>query len=300
MKILPAFVRKTAIAAGRDFFAPRAVARREILPAHPWPVSLHMVVGHGMLPIGLLALRSFEFYTRYRWAPRIHDDGTLTAEDASLLGKFFPDAVIIPRAQADREVPEGLAAYPACREHRMKHHWFLKVFDTRHYAPHDRYILLDSDIVFFRRPDEILGWLESGSRAMWVMEDDKEKYSHPRGDIENALRIRMLERANSGLDLVPKECADLALAERFLSSCAATAGQYAFLEQTIFGIWCSAAKEGMLLPCDRYEISWNSFRRRGAVCRHYIGQAKSDALFVEGAASFWWRSRPSRRAKDKP
>ena len=119
----------------------------------------------------------------------------------------------------------------------------------------------------------------------------KEKYSHPRGEIEASMNLRMLERANSGLDLMPKSAANLALADRFLDTCASTARQYEFLEQTIFGLWASAWGRGGLLPSDEYEIIWNSCRGVKAVCRHYIGPAKNDALFVEGAPAFWWQSR---------
>lgn len=295
MKILPSFVRRGVIRAGKDYFAPRAVSRREDLPTDVSGVSLHMVVGSSMLPMGLLALRSFEFHTQRRWSPLIHEDGTFTGEDRAMLRRHFPDAQIIERQRADDEVAAALEPFPACRANRSKHNWFLKVFDTRHYAPGERYILLDSDIVFFRRPDAVLQWADSGSNEMWIMEDEREKYSQPRAQIEEAMGIGMVERANSGLDLMPEKAADLAIAERFLAQCSSQANQYEFLEQTIFGLWVSAWGRGGLLPRDEYEISWSTFRGPRAVCRHYIGPAKNDALYVEGAPVFWWQSRKAVR-----
>ena len=291
MKLLPSFVRRGLIRAGRDYFAPRAVSCQWEWPFDESGVSVHMVVGHGMLRMGLLALRSWELHTRRRWRPFIHQDGSFTMEDRAVLRSHFPDATIIDRFEADREVTEALAGFPACRSHRANHNWFLKVFDTRHYAPGERYLILDSDIVFFRRPTFVLDWIDGSGEEMWIMEDEREKYSHPRTDIEAAMGLRLLERANSGLDLMPKSAADLALADRFLAQCANTSRQYEFLEQTIFGLWASAWGRGGLLPRDEYEISWNSFRGPKAVCRHYIGPSKQDALFVEGAPVFWWQSR---------
>lgn len=290
MKILPNFVRRSLIWIGREVFAPRAVARRELLPLVNDEVSLHMVVGHDMLLMGMLALRSLEFHTRCRWAPIIHDDGSFNDEDERTLLRHFPDARLIRRSAADAEVLEALAGFPSCRLNRMKHNWFLKVFDTRHYAPHDRYIVLDSDIIFFQRPEAILQWLKDGSDSMWVMEDDREKYSHPREELEAFLGKRMLPRANSGLDLVPKVAASLKLAETFLEQCAATAPNYAFLEQTIYGLFASSWGRGGLLSSEEYEISWNALRGSRSICRHYIGPAKNDALYVEGATTFWLQS----------
>jgi hypothetical protein len=290
MKLLPTFVRQAFIRAGRDFFAPQAAARCRDWPEDRSGVSLHMVVGHSMLPMGLVALRSWEFHTKRRWRIFIHEDGTFSSGDRLSLMKHFPDAQIIDRAVADPEVQESLRPYPSCRENRMKHNWFLKVFDTRHYAPGERYIILDSDIVFFRRPARVLDWVDGASDAMWIMEDDREKYSHPRAEIEQAMQLRMVQRGNSGLDLLNKGAADLGLADRFLSECGARASQYEFLEQTIFAVWASAWGRGGLLPRDEYEITWNNFRGPRAVCRHYIGPAKNDAFFVEGAPVFWWQS----------
>ena len=290
MKILPSFLRHGLISAGRNYFAPHAAARRHDLAHDKSGVSLHMVVGHSMLPMGLVALRSWEFHTRRVWRPVVHEDGTFTSEDKKLLLTHFPDARIVQRAEADREVTAALEKFPACRDHRTKHNWFLKVFDTRHYAAGRRYIILDSDIVFFRRPSRALDWIDHHSEEMWIMRDDREKYSHPRAEVECAMGVTMVERGNSGLDLMNKESADLGLADRFLSRCAATAHQYEFLEQTIFALWVSAWKKGGLLPADEYEITWNNFRGPRAVCRHYIGPAKNDAFFVEGAPVFWWQS----------
>jgi hypothetical protein len=284
-------LRRALISAGRDFFAPRAARRRIDWPEDQSGVSVHMVVGHTMLGMGLLALRSWEFHTRRRWPLIIHDDGSFTDGDRDTLRAHFPQVRIVDRAQADAEVAAGLEEFPACRHHRMNHHWFLKVFDTRHYAPNHRYIIIDSDIVFFRKPSLVVDWVDRGSDEMWIMEDEREKYSQPRSELESAMGMSVLPKGNSGLDLMNKAAADLALANRFLERCAANARQYEFLEQTIFTLWASAWGSGGLLPREQYEISWNNFRGKQAVCRHYIGPAKNDALYVEGAPVFWWQSR---------
>ncbi len=286
MKILPAFVRRGWINLGRRA-ARHAVRRRESLSSPPAAVSLHMVISHDMLLMGLLAMRSLEFHTRQHWAPIFHDDGSLTDDDARELLSHFPDARVIRRAEADQAVSEGLREHPVCRENRLKHHWFLKVFDTRHYAPHERYIVLDSDIVFFRRPDFLLQWMARNDETLWLMEDTREKYSAARADLEKDMGFPLWERANSGLDLMPKAAADLTLAEKFLQRCAPTAREYCFLEQTLFCVFGSAWKQGGGLLPREYEISWTNFRRRSAVCRHYVGAFKNDALFTEGALTFW-------------
>lgn len=253
-----------------------------------------MVISQRMLEMGMLTLRSLEYHTGRCWAPIIHDDGSLTDRDVEILSGHFPDARVIRRADANRELDEVLAAHPASRESRSKHNWFLKNFDTWHFAPHDRYIVIDSDIVFFRRPDKMMKWIEEGEDSVWLMEDTNEKYAMPREEIEAIMGFPLWRKVNSGLDLMPKASFDLDLAEKFLSLCGPEAKHFQFLEQTFFAVTGSAWGRGGTLPPE-YEISWGNFRRKDGVCRHYVGPFKDDLLWIEGATTFYHRSKGENR-----
>lgn len=290
MKIIPPTLRRSAIDFCRKNFAASAVRSRKDLPSHGLPVSLHMVLSRDGLLMGQLTLRSLEFHSGFAWAPFLHDDGTLTGDDVSEIRQNFPDATVIRRSDADEALSSALHGHPVCKDHRTKHPWFLKVFDTRHFAPHDRYIVIDSDIVFFRKPDFVLDWMEKRPETFWFMEDTKEKYSSDRAGIERAMGFPLWERVNSGLDLMLRPAVDLDLAEKFLERCSPMAREFHFLEQTFFAVAGSAWNRGGKLPKE-YEISWTNFRRPDAICRHYVGPFKNDALFIEGATVFWWQSR---------
>lgn len=239
--------------------------------------------------MGMLSMRSLEFQSGRTWAPFFHEDGSLTDDDVAALERHFPDATVIRRAEADSVLDRVLEPFPTCRNTRQKHNWFLKNFDTWHYAPYDRFIVIDSDIVFFRRPDRIMDWMSAGSDALHVMEDTREKYALERKEIENLMGFPIWKRVNSGLDLMPKAAFDLALAEKYFSLCSPRAREFHFLEQTLFAVLGSAWGKGGVLPPE-YEISWGNFRRRGGVCRHYVGPFKNDLLWIEGATTFYFQS----------
>lgn len=295
MNLLPPNIKKAAVRFCKDRFAAPLVSQHIARPHHGKAVSLHMVVGKGMSLLGMLGLRSLEWHTGCSWAPFIHDDGTFDEDTAAGWKRHFPDCTVIFKSEADEAMSDALKPYPKCRENRLKHHWFRKVFDTRHYAPSDHYIVMDSDILFFRRPRLLLDWMADPGGAFHVMRDASEKYSHPRHVIEGIMDVRMMGAVNSGLDLVPKEQFPLATIERFLDECAGNAVHYEFLEQTIFALMVSMSPDGNQLP-GGYEISWNRLRRRGAVCRHYVGPVKQDLFFLEGAASFYLQTLFQRRA----
>lgn len=244
--------------------------------------TVQMLVSSKTWHAGLLAAMSFEHHTGRRWKFVIHDDGTVDEAAEAKIRKIFPDVLFVPRAEADERAAEYLSEHPKCREHRAKHNLFLKFFDFPAFASGERFIVLDSDAIFFRRPTEILEWVDSGAETCLYNEDTKEKYCIPRAQIQEGIGITMWPRFNSGLVLMPSAAVNLDWAERLLVTFEGTAHHPQFFEQTLYGLMASVWGRGGALP-PTYEISWGYFRKRGAICRHYVGDFKHDLLYVEAA-----------------
>ena len=282
LKFLRQTARRTAAAYGKHLAAELALCLHRRPPGEPAGPTVHMLVSSKTWHAGLLASASFEHHTGRRWSFVIHDDGTVPKSAVEQISKILPDSRFVPRSEADARAHTFLAGHPKCLEHRSRHNLFLKFFDFVAFAPGGRFIVLDSDVIFFRCPDEILAWTDAGADTCHYNEDTKEKYCIPRGDIEEALGLTMWPRFNSGLVLLPRGAFDLELAERLLATFEKTAHHPQFFEQTLYGLMASAWNKGGALPRS-YEISWGYFHHRGAVCRHYVGEFKHDLLYVEGA-----------------
>lgn len=282
------WLRTAAIALVRRLLIPPLL--RAKIDAEPGPagVSVHLLVSASTWEMGMLAARSFRHFTGRQWEFFIHDDGSVPPEQLAGTHAILPGARVIPRAEADAAMESELAPFPHCRENRRKHNWFLKVFDLHHFAPGPRYIILDSDLLFFSRPEAIVRWAESGDNACWFNRDGKESYALPREEMEPEWPHPIWERVNSGLCLLQKQTVSLPRCEEFLAKFASRARHYMFLEQTLLAISASAGGAGGLLP-PQYEISWENFRRRDGVCRHYVGPFKDDVFFLEGVVTLWWR-----------
>lgn len=274
--------RRACAAAGKWFCAPLAVRLHRRPHDDVDDVSVHMLVSSRTWDAGLLAAVSLERHSGKSWQFFFHDDGTLDEKIAERILRRFPDARVVRRQEADGKARAFLAAHPKCLEHRARHNLFLKFFDFAAWAPANRFLVLDSDVIFFRRPAEILDWVESGSGDYRYNEDTKEKYCIPRDYLEQGLGLTMWPRFNSGLVLVPKQAINLDLAETLLGKFETTAHHPQFFEQTLYALMGSAWGRGGALP-PTYEINWGYFRRPGAACRHYVGAFKHDLLFIEGA-----------------
>jgi len=257
-------------------------------PASPAvPVSVHMLVSSQTWRMGIMAAYAFEFFTGKRWEFVIHEDGSIDAATQQAIREAFPGCRVVSRAEADQVVTARLKAHPACLRSRSQHNLFLKFFDSPAFAPHPRFVILDSDLLFYRHSPEIVRWLESGANECWFNQDLKEGYSSPGTGIEAVMGFKLWDRVNSGLCLLTQDALSLDLSETFLEKCAPMAIKPNLLEQTLFAVNASKFNRGgMLSP--QYEISERQFRRPDSICRHYLSTNKWTMLYLEGPPSLVW------------
>jgi hypothetical protein len=269
-------------AIGRKVFANSAISLHRRPARAVEDPTVHMLVSSRTWHAGLLAAVAWEHHTGRRWRFFIHEDGTVDDPARTRIRSVLPDVRLVPRSESDVKLRDVLRDHPDCLAQRSQHNLFLKFTDFAAFAPGERFIVLDSDVIFFRPPAEILEWVDRGSDSYHYNEDTKEKFCIPRAYLEEALGVTMWPRFNSGLVLVPRAAIDWDLAEKLLSVFEPTAHHPQFFEQTLYALMGSAWGRGGALP-PSYEISWGYFHHRGAVCRHYVGAFKHDLLYIEGA-----------------
>lgn len=281
-------LKKTRQTARRAFARIGAAAADRAIAGHRRPdtnasgLSVHMLVSSRTWHAGLMAAVSFEHHTGRKWNFHIHEDGSVDERARESIRKVLPDVRLINREESDAKAFDVFRAHPKCFAQRKRHNLFLKFSDFAAFAPGERFIVLDSDVVFFRRPAELLEWTDTGADTCLYNKDTREKYCLPREPIEKSMALGMWPCFNSGLILLPRAAVDWQLAERFIAQFEATAHHPQFFEQTLYALMASAWGRGGALP-PSYEISWGYFRHRGAVCRHYVGEFKHDLLYIEAA-----------------
>jgi glycosyltransferase involved in cell wall biosynthesis len=213
-------------------------------------------------------LKSFYRASRRDYALCIHDDGTLKPEQMRELAWQFPAARIIPRAEADALVEPLLAAYPRCREFRRTNPLAPKIFDFAAFARSSRILLLDSDILFFREPAELLARIEDiDYRLNTVNGDVASAYTTTPEIARDRAGVQLIERFNSGLGLIHRDSLPLDWLEEFLGL-PDIIGHFWRIEQTLFAL-CSSRWGVEPLPPEYAVHLAGSVA--GAPCRHYVG-----------------------------
>lgn len=246
----------------------------------PQPVPLHLLTGAQDWQLAAWMLASFFEATEHRWPVVIHDDGTLPQAAQETLLRMFPETRVITRAEANSAMARVLQAFPFCWEYREKHPLALKIFDVPFFAGGSRFMVFDSDVLFFHYPREIMDWVAAGRDECWFNEDVADATLITGAEAKAELGIRLWPRVNSGLCLIHKPAIDFDFIEDALAQTSILRGKVWRIEQTLYALCASRHGRGGLLP-KRYEVSLGKNAAEDAVARHYVGAVR-DRFYSEG------------------
>jgi len=226
----------------------------------------------------LWALKSFYVASNHRYALCIHDDGTLEPGHRATLQQHFPNARIIDRPSADAKVLAEMQAYPRCLEFRKTNHLAPKVFDFASYLESDRMLLLDSDILFFTEPTELLRRIEDPEYSLNTVNGDvSSAYTVNPQVVENKLGFEVIDRFNSGLGLIHKASFNLDWIEEFLAL-PDILGHFWRIEQTLYALFSSRFGAELLPPA--YDVHLEG-GIGNSPSRHYVGKIRH-LMYSEG------------------
>lgn len=262
----------------RDVVRPRILDTAPIVDTDDARCEIHVLTSAKDWIDLVWALKSFYRNCGRRYRLCIHDDGTLGQDRIAKLAGHFPNARIISRTEADAAVLPTLEKYPLCHEFRRSNLLSPKVFDFAHYLEADRMMLLDSDVLFFSEPTDLVRRIEDASYRKNTVN----------GDVETALTVEpelvrdlmgfdLLPRFNSGLGLIHRESLRLDWFEEFLGL-PGILGHFWRIEQTLFAL-CSSRFGAELLPPD-YDVRLTRDANHGPV-RHYVGAIRH-RMYLEG------------------
>lgn len=244
-------------------------------------VPVHILTGAKDWRLAAWALASFFHATEVAWPIVVHDDGSLPERAREKLSELFEGCRIISRPEADERMSRELRAYPYCLDYRNTHPLALKIFDMPQFATEERFIALDSDVLFFKRPKEIIDWAQGPAvRDCWFNEDVSESALISANEAREELNVKLWSRVNSGLCLLSRSAIDFDLCDRALATTSILRGHIWRVEQTLFALCASRNGRGGLLP-KTYEVTLKRNASKDSIARHYVGAVR-DRFYGEG------------------
>jgi hypothetical protein len=180
-------------------------------------------------------------------------DGTMDDEIARQLTRLFPAAHVLDHAKLDEKLFTALppARFPTLHAHRRRFVLLRKLTDTLA-GEHGYRLFLDSDMIFWRRPDEMLARL-ARAEPLYMADLGDDGYTLPRSMLQEKLGITAAPGVNSGVVAVHPEQVDWDLLERACAFLLSEGGDQRLLEQTLWAI-VLGAQNGRPLPASDYRL----------------------------------------------
>ena len=231
---------------------------------HEPPVEVHLLCYRNDYLCAIWALKSFYREAMVDLPLVIHIQGEAPARVAQRLRKHFPGARIIPQPEADAIVNPWLASHGLHRllSARAANHYMLKLTDYCILSTAHRLITLDSDVLFFERPAELLNF-----DGLHLFQRDPES-TYLVAEIPG---VQASPRVNVGIMSFVRENISLERCDQYLAHFSERAG---WLEQTLYALHAGETGAGAYLP-DTYLISLEQqIDPATLVARHYAGPSR--------------------------
>jgi len=207
----------------------------------------------------------------------IHEDGSFVPSDREIIGKIFPQAKIIDAVYAKNESKVWLKNFPNASKIRNNPRFFfsMKLMDPLFVSNTPYRIIIDTDILWFKEPIEILKHIK-----------DKTSFMSQAllGNLRNPFRFKdgshigiKLEVMNSGIvgyELNQYRIDDL---EEFCGKIDETSDTH-FFEQTGYAWILNKYSDIDLLDMSKYVLKQGSLPK-SAVARHYPGPSREKYWF---------------------
>jgi hypothetical protein len=237
--------------------------------------EVHMMCGKAHVDMGIWASWSL-----LRFLPGsslyLHSDGSLNETDLESWRRVIPNLVLIVKEDSDLRVKQVFnSRFPLLLEWRSRQFYSTKFIDFHLHGSSDRIILLDSDVLCFDRPTELINGLDASEPPFLWHEDDGNYYIAPTPVLKQSTDIDVTERVNSGFMLTKRwQDNDLEFFEQVLQKLQnhSLSIFHYWAEQTLYAMSANRHCVAAVLS-KKYSVYFGK-TRRNSIIRHYAGIAK--------------------------
>ena len=179
-------------------------------------ITISSLVCHTHVKMALDCLGSLRRHCCSNVKFQIHEDGTVTDEDAERL-TALGHVRLIRRAEADERMAVELKNHPYALNLRKSFPLALKLFDTVAFHSGPDFAFVDSDILFLRPFANPFQFDENAQHNAVFMDDRENCYCFRSWGLFREPKIQLPARVNSGMILFRKSHYDVDALEWFLS-----------------------------------------------------------------------------------
>jgi hypothetical protein len=237
---------------------------------------LHIMTGQRFWYQTVFCLHSLARAAQATIFAELYDDGSIDAECERRLRRLGNRVKIHKQADLKARLNDLLpeSRFPALRERWRNYPNIRKLIDT-HLGKQDWKMSIDSDLLFFRRPDLLISWFSRPGGPLHAV-DCGEAYGYSRPLMERLAGAPIPPLVNVGLAALRSELIDWAELEAWCSELIAKEKFSYYLEQALVAMLMARNPTRVVLPaCDYITLpSAAEVERPQAVMHHYVANSK--------------------------
>lgn len=229
-------------------------------------------------------IKSFMNYSQLFPKIVIHDDGSFDSVDIGFLEAKFKNLKVIPKHEADKIIYDKIKFHNKTVAYRQKGHpLIIKLIDIFLLSRSNKVLILDSDVLFFNRPDEIIAFVRGQSNADALISGFPESFDKFQILVNNdylkshGLTNKKIEYMNSGIIIYNKSALTTNMLYEYFENCLRQYGDY-FVEMTGWNCLIGQLNYNFL-PLDRYIIKGRVSET--TVTKHYTSGRRQE-LYAHG------------------
>jgi len=254
--------------------AAAAVLPPRPVPAHDAP-KVHFLTGKRFWYQTAFCCWSLCHHAGREFAPVFIDDGTFDDGLRAEATRLFPGTKFLSATECEARLDVHLPVekFPALRGQRRSYLHLRKLTDA--HAGHDGWrLVLDSDMLFFRRPDALLAWLAAPDRPVHML-DFQNAYGYPEATLVALAGRPLPEHLNVGICGLRSDTVDWEKLEFWCARLLEQHGTSYYLEQALCALLL-ADSHPLRLPTADYLImpTESECRAPTAALHHYVAESK--------------------------
>jgi hypothetical protein len=255
-----------------------AAERLPALPERPGtgPVTLHLMTGRRFWYQTAFCVESFARAAGETVRVELYDDGSLDGDCAARLAALGPGVRIHGFAELRGRLDEFLPAarFPVLRDRWLNYPNIRKLTDV-HLGGAGWKLVMDSDMLFFRRPDWLLDWMRAPDRPLHAV-DFQESYGYTRPLMESLAGAPLPPLVNVGLCGLRSEDLDWREIEAWCAGLIARERTNYYLEQALVAMLAARGRPCAVAPAGDYLTlpSRAEVLAPRAVMHHYVAESK--------------------------
>jgi hypothetical protein len=256
----------------------RAAAKLKSIPVMTRdPTPIYFLSGHRFWYQTVFCAYSLTHHAKRSFRLIVIDDGTLKPLHAEYLSRVFPGIQIRWIADVEKALDLHLpvARFPALRARRFAIPHLRKLTDV-HPGSTGWKLSLDSDMLFYRRPDFLLNWMSSPQRPCYATDVDQNPYGYTVGLMVELVGEPIPPKVNIGICGLRSEALDWDRLESWCSTLLAREGSHYLQDQALVAMHL-AGKACDIAPPDQYIVKPDRAETENphATLHHYVAQSKA-------------------------